>query len=126
MNELSRELVGIMKQYADGVDDAIERGLDSVAKEALRAVRRESPKRTGEYRRGWSIDKSRRSGNISFVVYNKKHYRLTHLLENGHMTRFKSGKYGALKASRKFVHISPAAEKAATEAMRAVEKAVKE
>lgn len=125
MNDFSKELIGAMRQYADGIDKAIEKGLDTVAKEALRSVKNESPKRTGAYRRGWTIDKSRTAGNVSFVIYNKRHYRLTHLLENGHKTRYKSGKYGSKAMSRKIAHIAPAAERAALEAIKSVEKAVK-
>lgn len=125
MNEFSKQLTALMKQYADGVDDAIAAGLSTVAEEALRSVRRESPKRTGAYKRGWSLDKSRKSGNIAFVVYNRKHYRLTHLLEKGHKTMKKSGKYGEKSFTRANDHIAKAAEQAEAAAMKAVEKAVK-
>ena len=48
-------------------------------------------------------------GKTTMVVYSEKHYRLTHLLENGHVIRNKYGTYGRASAIK---HIAPAAEAA--------------
>lgn len=125
MNEFTKELVKTMTKYKDGIEDQIAAALTDVSKEALREVKSTSPKRTGRYAKGWKIDKTRTSCKFSFVIYNKDHYRLTHLLENGHKTRLKSGKYGSKSKSKAMPHIAIAAEKAEKDALRAIEKAVK-
>lgn len=70
-----------------------------------------SPKRKykdGDYAKSWTYDKNQiKSGRWihSTVVYNKKHYRLTHLLENGHDLIRNGKRYGYYKGNP---HIKPA------------------
>ena len=60
-----------------------------------------SPKRYGKYRRSW---KKKKLANGSFVVFNAV-ASLTHILENGHISR-NGGRVAGI------VHIKPAEEKA--------------
>lgn len=52
------------------------------------------------YSKSWDIKKIEGTNFFTATIYNKKHYRLTHLLEYGHMTR------NGLK-TRAFSHIAP-------------------
>lgn len=53
-----------------------------------------------KYSKSWAYKDLNGANIIDGVIHNKKHYRLTHLLENGHATR--DGKF-----TRGFKHIEP-------------------
>ena len=53
-----------------------------------------------EYSKGWTWTGIDKENYFSVTIYNKKHYRLTHLLEHGHETV--NG-----KTTRAFKHIEP-------------------
>ena len=71
-----------------------------------------------EATRPFSVAVERENGKISVVVHNRE-YRLTHLLEHGHKARDGS-------RAKAIPHIAPVEEWAVSEAMKAIEKAVKE
>lgn len=85
---LSREIMKTLEGYADDISDIVEKDANEVAKEALVAIKQESPKgSTGEYSKGWKIKKIKKVKNMySVKLYNKDHYQLTHILEFGHTT----------------------------------------
>lgn len=90
-----------MKTQADGLAKAIQKTLaeyegvtvesmkaavDKASKEAVRELKSSSPKRSGAYAQGWTSKKAKLANKYAYekTVYNKDHYRLTHLLEKGH------------------------------------------
>lgn len=77
--------------------DAAKTAADSTAK----LLKSTSPKQSGKYARGWKV----KAQDGGYVVYNDKHYRLTHLLENGHDVIVNGKKVGRAKA---YPHIKPA------------------
>ena len=94
----------------DVVKRAANEAFEETAAAAAKSLRQGGPyqERTGAYTKDWAVDKrgSRTSvvtGLNGYSVYNKKHYQLTHLLENGHQSR----KGGRVKA---FSHIAPVNE----------------
>lgn len=117
MDDLTKQITDAMMQYTGAVSDEIETALQSVGKEAAVKLKQTSPKRSGKYRRGWTVKLFRENGEISVVVHNRE-YRLTHLLEHGHKARDGS-------RAKAIPHIAPVEELAEKEAMKAIEKAVK-
>ncbi len=52
--------------------------------EARRNLRSNSPKLTGDYRKGWLMDTRKGNGHVEVHVYNRTDWQLAHLLEDGH------------------------------------------
>lgn len=118
-NQIGKELVEIMKQYSDEITDEIGEIIEDVGKEAKDMVKSGSPRRTGKYAKSWKVSFVKQGSQRGFVVSAKApHYRLTHLLENGHKTR-NGGR------TRPQPHIGKAQDWADKEAMKRIEKAVK-
>lgn len=114
--EIKKELENFNAEVINAANDSFQ----ETAKEAAEMLKKGGPyqERTGAYTKDWAVDKrgSRTSvvtglngysvynnGLNGYSVYNKKHYQLTHLLENGHQSR----KGGRVKA---FSHIAPVNE----------------
>ena len=74
-----------LEEYAGEVAAGLKKSIKTVAKETVREVKKNSPTDTGEYKKSWGQTTVREtSGSLVISVHNRKHYRLTHLLENGH------------------------------------------
>lgn len=118
MNEITREINKLMQDYKDELEKLADEEFAEVAKNTRDELRSTSPKLTGDYAAGWAVKKESGVGVSNYIVYNKPEYRLTHLLENGHVIRNKKGTYGRTSPIK---HIQPAAEKAADELIERLE-----
>lgn len=102
-----------LEDYAKGVDKCLLTASEEAGKSAENELHQTSPSRTGEYRKSWTFEeKEIRRGKAyrtEMVVWNPKHYRLTHLLEKSHRIANKYGSYGR---STPKPHIRPAQEHA--------------
>lgn len=89
-NDFSQVMVDILNDYVDDVFDAVKETSDDLGAKALVAVRGASPRDTGDYAAGWmKVNRNSRKNNYYAVrIRNKTEYRLTHLLNFGHV--FKS------------------------------------
>lgn len=113
----------ILDSYSREVQEATNKAIDSVAKESASKLRDTSPRKTGDYAKGWKVKKERgRDGIQTVTVHNKTNYQLTHLLENGHVVRNKKGTYGR---TRPIKHIAPVEEWAVDERPREIEERLK-
>lgn len=102
---VSAQLDKILEQYGRKADEAVEKSAKRAGRDTAKTLRNTSPKRTGEYASSWTTKVTRSSGRlIGVTVYNKEHYQLTHLLENGHAIVNKKGEYGR---TRPIKHIEP-------------------
>lgn len=104
-------LVSACQEYTDDIKEQVEEGVLKIGEEAVEQVKALSPvyegtdrvSKTGKhyhttnknmkyskgsYKRSWTYSVDRERGKIEVTVHAKKpHYRLTHLLENGHLNR---------------------------------------
>ena len=101
ISDISAEIAkALTDEYADA-QDRINIAAEEIATELAANLKADSPKNTGKYSKGWKVT---RDGN-TFITHNKTRPTLTHLLENGHMTR--GGRRVAGKS-----HIAPNEQKA--------------
>lgn len=109
-NGFSVQLDKILSAYDQKVQEVTDQVFQDVAKETVQKLQSTSPRRPGggTYAAGWSVKKNKKQ---DIVVYNKV-YRLTHLLEKGHVVRNKKGTVGRANAHP---HIAPAEEWASNE-----------
>lgn len=105
-DSLGYEIAKILTEYKDEIDDVVIDTTNEVIKEAKNELIQVSPKgETGEYSAGWKVSLSQKGSSFfSRAVWNKTHYRLTHLLEFGHAT--KNGSHTKAQP-----HIRPTEEK---------------
>lgn len=100
------EAIGrVLEDYSSEISRSLDAAADDLSKELLDNIRADSPvhrktlrrkgrdRPAGAYRKGWH---RRREGG-RFVISNT-HYRLTHLLENGHALRRGGRMIGSVKA----------------------------
>ncbi len=121
LSDMNNVIADILDEYGDNVTEGVRVAVKEVAKTAQKEVKAASPVRkstglrggkykSGAYKRGWTIAESKESRLRSeAIVYNKNHYYLTHLLENGHKL-VKGGR--TIGTVRTFPHIRKAEENA--------------
>jgi hypothetical protein len=77
-----------LQEFSDEKTKEIKSILTDKSKELAENIKKDSPKKSGEYSKGWTATKQYEDNlNISYVVHNKNKPQITHLLENGHMNR---------------------------------------
>lgn len=88
VEQLAQEIANGLKDYSDHVTAGIKKAVDEVSQEAVEELKRTSPERTGAYAKDWTSKKAYEDTRSKRkTVYNKDHYQLTHLLENGYVKR---------------------------------------
>lgn len=83
VSDIQADIHRLLADYVDGVGEKVEELSEEVAKEAAKKLKATSPRRKtngGNYAKGWRAKKV----GTAWVVHNKTHYQLTHLLEKGH------------------------------------------
>ena len=111
----SVQMQEILDEVQNDTRAAIEQALEKTPKAMSKELRSTSPRNTGDYAKGWTVEKG---DKLSRTVYNKNAPGLTHLLENGHVISNKRGKFGRAPAHK---HIEPATDKYTDEFVREIE-----
>jgi len=92
---IEKELESILEEYAKEVDELTDDTMKKASRDTAKELKTTSAKRSGEYAKSWAVKTEKGFGRSkTYIVHNKKHYRLTHLLENGHVVRNQYGTYG--------------------------------
>jgi hypothetical protein len=116
INNFASEITKAIAEYTEEVKEEIEISRKEVAQDLVKELKRTSPRRpgSGKYAKGWRMKQTRRG----WIIHNKTFYQLTHLLEKGHAKK-NGGRVPAV------VHIRPAEQRAVTEYLSRVEKAIR-
>lgn len=124
--DLSKAINDILSKYGDEVYTVMESSIDEVseeAKEKLRAVNHFRNDASGAYAESWVNEKlSGKPLTCTRAVHNEKHYRLTHLLEKGHVVRNGTGRNKGKQRTDAFPHIAPVNDWANKELVQLVER----
>ena len=123
--DLSKAINDILTQYGDEVYGVMEECIDSVAEEAkdrLKAVNHFKNDAT-KYAGSWVNEKLQgKPLTVNRAVHNEDHYRLTHLLEKGHVVRNGTGRNKGKQRTDAFPHIAPVNDWANKELVQLVER----
>lgn len=103
INNLAQEFRTILEHYTSDIGERADRVVQEVGEETVEELKITSRKgKRKKYAKSWKLKKDKK-GHV--VVHNTE-YRLTHLLEKGHMKRGGKGR------TRPFGHIKPAEQRA--------------
>lgn len=114
INNLADEITRVLREYTEDIEEGMKEARDTIAKESVKKLKANSPKLTGDYRKGWRV----KTEGTKKIIHNKTDYQLTHLLEHGHANRD-----GSRTAPR--VHIKPVEEEAIKEYIETTERLIK-
>lgn len=113
-DQLSDFVMQALEDYTDEVQDVLNQSAKKTAQAGAKRLRTgsETPRRTGktggEYAKSFGYVKDTQTSGSRFsdvyIIRNRKHYRLTHLLEYGHIIVKTGGR------TRAFPHIKPTEE----------------
>lgn len=92
---IEQDLEKILKEYTEEVGEITNDVMKNASRGTVNELKSTSPKLSGDYARDWAVKTERGFGKSKiYIVHNRKHYMLTHLLENGHIVRNQYGTYG--------------------------------
>lgn len=120
-DELS-DIKDILNDYSTDIQEGITEAAYKVAENGKNKLNVTSPKRTGDYRKGWRVGKKSGKGFVHATIYNGTDWQLTHLLEKEHVIR---NQYGTWDTSKPQVHIEPVEQECIQEYQRDVEQVIK-
>lgn len=114
-----------LQKYGRIANDVLKDSIAEVAYQAearLQSVTKFAPKGhpTGQYAADWDVTREESGFKSSAIVHNIDHYRLTHLLEFGHVTR--NGSDRTFDRTPAYPHIAPVNDWAQEEVIRQIER----
>lgn len=93
-NDIERTINAYMRECIDDNKEVLEQRAIDASKDAVKELKKESRKRSGQYAKGWKSSVDSGEAGVEVTVHNKQ-YQLTHLLENDHAIKNQTGKaYG--------------------------------
>lgn len=108
--DLMTQLNKVLQDYSSEVMDTYNTCGKEVAEDVVSKLKRVAFGKYDQrkYSKSWAVKQEKGNWTNVYIIYNKKHYRLTHLLEFGHAIRDgtgrKVGEAGAIE------HIKPMEE----------------
>lgn len=112
--DLTKTVNALFVSYGQDVNEVLYESMQNVADEAVKELKSVNKfasdgHPTGEYSKSWDkVEQQTSRLAKSVIVYNEEHYRLTHLLENGHALKRGGRTIGSVKA---YPHIYPVEQK---------------
>lgn len=104
--DITAEITAVLRNYTGAVMDDVDKAVEDCGKGMQKEIKANSPKRTGDYKKGWRCEISTAGrGNKKALVKNATDYQLTYLLERRHKKR------GGKGYTDPRPHIGPAAKK---------------
>lgn len=86
--DLSKAVSKILEEYGEEATKSLQLIVPAVGKDAASKLRKESPRKTGRYKKGWTSTSAITHTGATATVYGRSGtYQLAHLLENGHAKR---------------------------------------
>lgn len=116
--DFADELMQSLYDYSADIGEQIFAEANKLSKKARAELKNASPKRTGEYSKGWHLTKFGGGRRFRIVAYNDK-YQLTHLLENGFTH------HPDMRSVKGQMHIEPIQERLNNEFESACERIIK-
>lgn len=123
--DLENVLKEILTKYGDDVYEVLSKAVEDVSNEAAKKLQAGGPYGgTGAYKKDWTADDIPKGVlSKSRVVHNLDHYRLTHLLEKGHVSR--NGTHRTFGTVKAYPHIKDVENWVIQELPRKVEEGIK-
>lgn len=86
---LSDAIMQELTEYLEGEEEIIDEGIDEISAELVLGLKNDPviPKRTGKYKKSFYHKKAAKGIGYKRNVVANREYRLTHLLEDSHLTR---------------------------------------
>ena len=107
IGDIGNEIAKCMGEYTSEVSAKLSMAIDEIGEETLQEVKKNSPVKTGRYKKTWRKKTDNAfSGDKKVTVLNVYSWRLTHLLEFGHLNRDGTSRTKAIP------HIKSAEERA--------------
>lgn len=102
-DQLASVVGQVLQTFNHSVETLTDQAALEVGREGAALLRAGSPRRSGKYARTWTYKKTKKG---TVYIHNSRNYQLTHLLEKGHKTAYRTGKYGTKRQTRAIPHIS--------------------
>lgn len=125
-----KDMIGdILEEYGEEVLEVVQEEAPKAAKNAVKKLKQKKKfapgsEASGKYAAGWSSVVEKQRMGVNAIAYNAKYSSLTHLLENGHVSKNGTGRvFGHVKA---YPHIEQVNEETQMEFVKAVERRVGE
>lgn len=119
VERMADEIAKMLTEYEAAIVKNVDASGKAVADKGAKQLRQTSPKRTGKYTKSWGVTREDSSfgENAKYIIHNKKHYRVAHLLEHGHVMA--NG-----KRTKAIPHIKPVEEQVIREYEKKVGEAI--
>lgn len=119
VERMADEIAKMLTEYEAAIVKNVDASGKAVADKGAKQLRQTSPKRTGKYAKSWGVTREDSSfgENAKYIIHNKKHYRVAHLLEHGHVMA--NG-----KRTKAIPHIKPVEEQVIREYEKKVREAI--
>lgn len=94
--------MGMMQDCIGENEEILQERAEAAGKEAVRELRAQSRKDSGDYAKGWTckVEPATRDSGVEVTVHNRV-YQLTQLLENDHKIKNQTGRtFGTAKGDK--------------------------